>query len=117
MPPLTDATLNLIGTYLTTIAGYLALHTADPGSNGANPSAAARQPCTFTVDADGDLTLDGVVAFTGCTPFGDITHTSLWSASSGGTFRGGFVLTGDQTANAVGEYSVVGLVIAGTSTG
>jgi len=114
--PLTDTTLNLMGTYLTTLGGWLQLHTADPGTTGINQSAAARQACTFTVDADGDLTLDGTENFTGGAASGACTHVGLWSASTAGTFRGGFALTGDQTFNAAGEYSVTGLTITGTST-
>lgn len=109
--PLTDATLNLLGTELSTLCTHASLHTADPGTTGANPSAAARQPVTFNVDADGDLTLSTTENFTGGASSGPCTHVGLWNALTSGTFRGGFALTGDQTFNAAGEYDLTGLTI------
>jgi hypothetical protein len=114
--PLTDAVLNTLGSTLDGLITHASLHTADPGTTGANESSAARQAVSFTVDADGDLTLDSTLAFTGGAASGACTHVGLWSASSGGTFRGGFALTGDQTFNAAGEYNVTALTINGTSS-
>lgn len=113
--PLTDATLNNLGTSLSTLAGFLAIHTADPGTTGTSPAASARVACTWTVDADGDLTLTASAGFTGGAPNGPATWVGLWSASSGGTFRGAFQLTGDQTFNASGAYTVTQITINGTS--
>jgi hypothetical protein len=117
--PLTDATLNLLGTYLTTLCTHITLHSADPGTTGTNLiTAAARVAAAWSVDADGDLTLSGAAAFTGATPGATVTHIGLWSAASGGTFRGGFARTsGDATVNSAGEYNVTDIAIAGTSTG
>lgn len=114
--PLTDATLNSLGTTLAGLCTHASLHTADPGATGANASAAARKAVTFSVDADGDLTLTGTVAFTGGTANGACTHVGLWSALTAGTFRGGFALTGDLTFNSAGEYTLTGLTINGTSS-
>lgn len=113
--PLTDGTLNLMGTYLTTIATHISLHSADPGTTGAN-SVGTRVAASWSVDADGDLTLSSSAAFTGLTANQTVTHVGLWSASSGGTFRGGFSLSGDTSANSAGEYTVTGLTINGTSS-
>lgn len=113
---LTDATLNLMGTYLAGLCTHASLHTADPGTNGANESSAGRQAVAFNVDSDGDLTLTVTENFTGGAASGACTHVGLWSASTGGTFRGGFALTGDQTFNAAGEYNLTGLTINGTSS-
>lgn len=113
---LTDATLNALGTDLAALIPYASLHTADPGTTGANESSAARQATSFTVDADGDLTLDSTLAFTGGAASGAVTHVGLWSASTAGTFRGGFALSGDTTFNAAGEYNVTALTINGTSS-
>ena len=114
--PLTDATLNSLGTHLSGLITHLAIHTADPGSTGTSPSAAARQPVTFTVDADGDLTITGAVNFTGGTANGPATYVAGWSAITGGTFRGAWALTGDQTFNSSGNYTVSALTINGTSS-
>lgn len=113
---LTNATLNLLGTELASLCTHASLHTADPSTTGANESSAARQAVAFNVDADGDLTLSASLNFTGGVASGACTHVGLWSASTGGTFRGGFALTGDQTFNAAGEYTVTALTINGTSS-
>ncbi len=115
--PLTDACLTLMGTYLTTIATHLTLHSADPGTTGTSLVATtARVAASWAVDADGDLTLSSSSAFTGAAPATAVTYVGLWSALTAGTFRGGFALSGDQTANAAGEYTVTALTINGTST-
>lgn len=113
---LTDATLNSLGTSLDGLITHASLHSSDPSTTGANESAAARVAVSLTVDADGDLTLDSTLAFTGGTASGSVTHVGLWSASTAGTFRGAFALTGDSAFNAAGEYNVTALTIAGTSS-
>lgn len=113
---LTNATLQSLGNSLAGLCTHVSLHTSDPGSTGANESSAARQAVTFSVDADGDLTLPAALNFTGGAASGPCTFVGLWSASTAGTFRGGFALTGDQTFNAAGEYTVTALTINGTSS-
>lgn len=113
---LTDGTLNALGTELASLALYVSLHTADPGTTGANESSAARVSVTFSVDADGDLTIPSTLSFTGGAASGACTHVGLWSASVAGTFRGGFALSGDTTFNAAGEYDVTALTITGTTS-
>ena len=113
---LTDGTLNSLGTHLASLITHVALHTADPGTTGTSPSAAARQAVTWSVDADGDLTITGALNFTGGASNGACTHIGLWSAVTSGTFRGGYPLTGDQTFNAAGEYQVTAITLTGTTT-
>lgn len=116
--PLTDGTLNSLGTSLAGLCTHASLHTADPGSTGTNEVTGggyARQAVSFTVDGDGDLTITGTLAFSGPAN-GAAQFVGLWSAASGGTFRGGFALTGDQTFNAAGQYNVTALTINGTSS-
>ena len=112
---LTDATLNSLGNSLAGLATHLSLHSANPGTTGTNETTAARVAVTWTVDSDGDLT-SGTKAFTGGAASGPVTHVGLWSASSGGTFRGSFALTGDNTFNSAGEYTVTQVTINGTSS-
>lgn len=117
MPPLNDSTLNLMGLYLETLISHAQLHSADPGGSGtSNVTTAARQPVAFDVDADGDLSITGTVAFTGVAASGAVTHVTFWSASTGGTWRGTYAVVGDQAANTAGEFNVTGIVITGTST-
>jgi hypothetical protein len=116
--PITDAELNNLGTTLAGRLGFMSLHSADPGTTGANEVTGggyARQACTFTVDADGDLNLDGTETFAGPAAQG-VTHVGFWSAASGGTFRAGFALTGDAAFSAGGVYEVTDGNINGTST-
>lgn len=75
----------------------------------------ARQACTFTSDGDGDLTLDATVAFTG-TPSADVDEVAFYSASSGGTERAVWPLTGDSAFSSGGEYNVTAGTITGTSS-
>lgn len=115
--PLTDTTLNLMGTYLTSIATHLTLHNADPLTTGANlVTTAARIAAAWTVDADGDLTLSAQAPFTGAAANTPVSWVGLWSGPTGGTFRGGFPLTGDTTTNSAGEYNVTQLTVNGTSS-
>ncbi len=114
--PLTDASLQSLGNSLAGLITHLAIHTADPLTTGANPSAAARQPVTWVVDADGDLTLSASVAFTGGAASGAATHVAGWSAVTAGTFRGAWPLVGDVTFNSAGSYTVTSLTVNGTST-
>ena len=114
---LTDAELNNLGTVLAGRITHLQLHSADPGAAGTTGvTSAGRQAVTWSVDADGDLTITGTLNFTGGAANGACTWVSGWSASTGGTFRGAWQLTGDTTFNSAGEYSLTGLTINGTSS-
>ena len=113
--PLTDTTLQALGNHLATLITHVSLHTANPGTTGTNVTTASRQPVTWSVDADGDLTATAALNFTGGAAGGPVTYIGFWSASTGGTFRGSQILTGDTTFNAAGEYTVTGITINGTS--
>lgn len=115
--PLNNAGLNAMANHLGTIATHMSLHTADPGTSGTSESTAGRQAITWdAATGSGDLSTTGTLNFTGGAASGPCTHLGLWSASTGGTFYGGFALTGDQTFNASGEYSVTDLTLDGSST-
>lgn len=113
--PLTDGTLNLLGVELDSLIDNMSLHNGDPGTTGANEISGggyARVAPSFSVDADGDLTLDATVAFVG-TPSQAVTHVGLWGS---GTFRSGHVLSGDAAFSTGGEYNVTAGTINGTSS-
>jgi Zn-dependent oligopeptidase len=97
---------------------HMQLHSGDPGAAGtANVTSAARQPVTWSAaTADGDFGLSASVNFTGVAANGATTYVSLWSAITAGTWYGNFALTGDQTANAAGEYTVTALNLNGSAT-
>lgn len=94
-------------------AAYVSLHTANPGSSGSNEvsgSGYARQPVTWGNVTDGQTSMDGTLAFTGPAS-GPVTHVGFWTAQTGGTFVWGQALTGDQSFNAAGMYSVIDLTM------
>lgn len=85
------------------------------GATAGDQTSAARVALTSSV-ASGVITATGVpYAFTG-TPGAAATHALLFSAPTGGTFLGFDALTGDQTFNAAGEYSLTALTVTGSST-
>lgn len=113
---LTDATLQSLGNSLAALITHVGISTADPGTTGLNPSSAARVPVTWVVDADGDLTLSAPLNFTGGASNGAVHSFTFWSASTGGTFRGSYPVTGDATFNSAGEYQATAITLNGTSS-
>lgn len=113
---LVDAALNTAADAITAAYPYVAIHTADPGTTGANESTAARVAAAWpAASGSGDVTITNK-AFTGGAASGPATHLGLWSALTGGTFGGGFALTGDQTFNAAGEYTITSHTINGSAS-
>lgn len=96
MTDLTDHSENLMLDWLMTAGAatrptswYVALHTADPGETGATGELSgngyARQSAAFTVvgsTADNDA--DIVFGPNTTTPWGTVSHASIWDAVSGG---------------------------------
>lgn len=117
--PLFDTAMVVAANAQRAVMTHMQLHSGDPGSAGtANVTTAARQPVTWSAaTADGDYGLAASVSFTGVAASGATTWVSLWSQlAAGGTCYGKFQLTGDQTANAAGEYTVTALNLNGSST-
>lgn len=85
---------------------HFSIHTAGAVTASTSESTAARIPVTGVVDADGDITWTGPYTFTGGASNGPAIRVGYWSASSAGTYYGGFLLTGDQSFNSAGEYIV-----------
>lgn len=112
--PLNDSALNLMATALAADATHLALHSADPGPTGSNPTTAGRLTANWGAASGGDISIGGAKAFTGGASNGAVTHVGLWTASSGGTFRGAFPVTGDASFNSAGEYTLDSLTVAGS---
>lgn len=110
-----NAWLNVLrGTTFTGAAGtFIQLHTADPGASGtANISAVTtRQSATFSAAASGAIALSNSPAFT-MTTTETITHISVHSASSAGTFYWSAALT---TSKAVVNTDTLTFTSAGVS--
>lgn len=93
----------LLTTLLT--GRFISLHTGDPGNTGASEVAGVsyvRQAATFSQSggnptlADNDADIEYPVATTN---WGTVSHFGVWSASSGGTFYGGWALSANRTIN------------------
>lgn len=93
---------------------YVQLHSATPDATGSNECTSARQAVTCT-HAGGVVTIPQT-SFTGITASGSVVAVGYWSAATGGTFYGYNLLTGDQTANAAGEYTLNQSTITGSSS-
>lgn len=113
--PLNDTLLNIGADAMRAAATHLSIHTALPNASGSNESSAARVAAAWPAAATGDLVITNK-AFTGGAASGPATHVGLWSAASAGTFYGYAALTGDQTFNAAGEYTITSVTVNGSST-
>lgn len=96
-----NAILNIYrGTTFTGIATpFIQLHTADPGVNGTTAVSAGsttRNAITWNAASGGSMTLSTLGAWTNGGTSETITHVTLWSASSAGTFYQSFALTASQ---------------------
>lgn len=111
--PLTTFAIDAMLDHLTSIATQVSLHSADPGTTGANETTAARQVPTFSAAAGKSVSLSAQDSFTGGAASGAVTYAGLWDASN--NFLGGFqITTGDTTFNAAGAYNLTGLTITGS---
>jgi hypothetical protein len=113
---LNNASLNLMADEWATIYTHLSLHTAAPDiDTGTNESTAGRVAASWpAASGSGDLTITNK-AFTGGASGGACTHVGFWTLATGGTFGGFKALTGDQTFNAAGEYTITTLTVDGSS--
>jgi len=87
----------------------VSLHSGDPGTTGANYiTAGGKQAATFgAANGSAERLLSGDIAFTGLAANATVTHFGVW-LNSGDVYKCGTTLTGDQTANAAGEYTLKG---------
>lgn len=113
---LNDTILNIGAAAMQAAMTHLQIHTAQPNASGSNEATSARQAITWVTAANGDMVATVDLAFTGGAASGPATHAGFWSALTTGTFYGWLPLTGDQTFNAAGEYTVTGISIPGTAT-
>lgn len=105
---LNDTGLNLMLDALGSAAGFAALHTSSPGTNGANELTGTgyeRQTIPWQAAASGTATTSDAIVFT--VP-GDrtITHIGYWSAGTAGTFYGFRELDTSQTFATSGTYTI-----------
>lgn len=85
----------------------VSLHSGDPGTTGANYiSGGGKQAATFNAASSGERVLNANVDFTSLGASQSVTHFGFW-LNAGDVFKGGAALTGDATANAAGEYTLL----------
>jgi hypothetical protein len=89
-------------------ARWFSVHTADPGTTGANEmtgTGAARGQTTWNAANPATGTKTGSEAVIGV-PAGTATHWGLWTASSGGTFHNSGALPVAEVYAAPGTYGL-----------
>lgn len=86
----------LRGTSYSVAAVFVQLHTADPGAAGTNGVSVVttRNALTWAAASGGAMALSSLAAYS-MTGTETITHISIWSASSAGTF----IVSGALTAS------------------
>lgn len=100
---LDDAALVIGANAIDAAITHMRLHSGARGAAGTTNQIGSLVAINGTVDADGDITWSNT-NFTGLGANQAVAQVSLWAS---GTYMGGGVLTGDTTANAAGEYTVV----------
>lgn len=104
----------LDGTFATATC-WVKLHTADPGASGATAAAAGdttRKQATMAAASGGSKAMTGTAGpWTNGGTSENITHISLWSASSAGTFNGSTTVTSQAWASG-NTYTLTALTIA-----
>ena len=93
---------------------YLSIHTTGAVSSSTGESTAARVAAAW-VNTNGTLTSTNK-SFTGGAASGPAIRVGYWSAATGGTYGGGSLLTGDQTFNAAGAYTITSVTETGSAT-
>jgi hypothetical protein len=104
--PFNESGLNDAVNGVAAAATWISAHTADPGSGGASEVAGgsyARQQTTWGAASGGDrVGSDVPVAIPAGTT---VTHWGLWSAETGGTFKGGFALSAPEMFGGAGTLN------------
>lgn len=109
----TDAALNAAVGAVTTLGTWISAHTGDPSTTGANEVAGgsySREQTTWGSASSGDQT--GTQVSIDIPAGTTVTHWGIWSASSGGTFRGGFEISPSEGFGAAGVLNVTPTVDA-----
>ena len=109
----TDGALQAATDGLTAAYPYVGLHSADPGTTGANETTATRILVGWpAASGTGDTTVSNV-AFSGGASNGPVLYWGLWSSATAGTFGGSFPFDAgsDAAFNAAGQYTATSLTI------
>lgn len=109
---------NWLDTDFATAGCYVKLHTADPGSAGTTAAAAGdttRKQATMAAASGGSKAMTSMASsWSNGGTSETLSHISLWSASSAGTFKGSAALTSSQAWASGNTFSLTSLSIAVT---
>ena len=94
------AGLNAASDGIAAAGTWIQMHTADPGAAGTTGVTGSRAQTTWGAASNGSRTGTQVSIAIGAGV--TVTHWSLWSASSAGTFLGGFALSASEAFGAAG---------------
>jgi hypothetical protein len=105
----------LDGTFATASC-FVKLHTADPGAAGATAAAAgdtSRKNPTMAAASGGSKAMTGTAGpWTNVSTTETISHISLWTASTAGTFNGSGALTASQAWVNTNTFTLTSLSVA-----
>lgn len=105
----------LDGTFATATC-WVKLHIADPGAAGATSPAAGdatRKQATMAAASGGSKAMTGTAGpWTNVTTTETLTHISLWTASTAGTFNGSGALSASQPWVNTNTFTLTSLSIA-----
>jgi hypothetical protein len=105
----------LDGTFATATC-FVKLHTADPGAAGATAAAVGsttRVQATMAAAASGSKAMTSMAStWTNGGTSETLTHISLWTASTAGTFNGSAALTASQAWVSTNTFTLTSLSIA-----
>jgi hypothetical protein len=116
-----NAWLNVLrGTSAATFTGvttlFVQLHTGDPGASGTSAvsSTTTRQAVNFAAASAGSQAITGTTQWTNWAGTNGevVTHISVWSASSAGTFYYSAALTASKTLNTGDTLNLTTLTVA-----
>lgn len=85
--------------YAAVATPFVQLHTADPGAAGTTSisvGSTTRNAIVWAAASGGSMALSTLSAWTNGGTSETISHVSVWTASSAGTFLQSFALTGSQ---------------------
>jgi hypothetical protein len=105
----------LDGTFATATC-FVKLHTADPGASGATAAAAGsttRVQATMASASGGSKAMSSMASsWTNGGTSETLTHISLWTASTAGTFNGSAALSASKAWASTDTFSLTTLTIA-----
>lgn len=107
---------NWLDTDFATAGCWVKLHTGDPGSAGATAAAAgdaSRKQATMAAASGGSKAASASVGpWTNVTTNETLSHISIWSASTAGTFKASAALSASQAWADTNTFTLTALTIA-----